>query len=83
MSKTKGKEPQAMRDRIAGGQGLASGLQPGGTAPGAQVGATQGSIGTGGADANKDTGNLGKRERRFPDDEAGTGESSAGREGSA
>jgi hypothetical protein len=43
----------------AGGSGLSSGLQPGGTAPNNKPGATVGSIGTGGGStAGRSTGNA-------------------------
>lgn len=52
----------------AGLTGAATGLQPGGTAPGAQAGASEGSIGTGGGStANSETGDLEKRNRRYGD----------------
>ena len=50
MGESKGRPP-------SGGKGIASGLQPG---------ASQGSIGTGGASTdNKDSGNVARRERKF------------------
>lgn len=46
----------------AGLTGAATGLQPGDTAPEAEPGATEGSIGTGGGStADSDTGNVEKR----------------------
>jgi hypothetical protein len=57
-------KPATPPARTAGGHGISSGLNPGGTAPGGGPGAGLGSIGTGGASTGGSPSGAVKREGR-------------------